>query len=109
MGVDRTVYLMIAVDLNKFPDFEFSFDDLEEEIGGTPTSRFDVVYDGMSGEYTMAGKILAKADEYDVLPHQILWKDIEELAHEYSARVSAKIGLTLGPENFSLVMFTHFS
>lgn len=47
-----------AVDIDKY----------ESEIGMEDGRRFDLLYDGMNGEYAVAGKILAECDQYTGFP-----------------------------------------
>ena len=60
MGVNRTDYLMLGVDMGAA---DFDRDSFEAECDGAPNRRFDIIYDGMSGQYCIAGKIIAKSDQ----------------------------------------------
>lgn len=60
MGHRPDHYVILAADLG-FDNVEY--DDVESEIDGE--GEFDVIYDGMSGNYVYAGKILVKADRYE--------------------------------------------
>lgn len=105
MGVDRTDYLMFGADIG-FDDADF--DKCQAEIEGAPGARFDVIRDGMSGQYCLAGKIIAKSEPYEGFEMAKIEKlefDREGLARA----VSEKIGRTVLPEDFSLILFSHFS
>lgn len=107
MGVDRTDYLMLGVDVG-FDSFDW--DKHEAEVEGAPNARFDVVYDGMCGKYCIAGKIVAVSDEYEgfdkvkVDPDR-LGVDRDELA----GKISAAFGMPIQAEDFALILFSHFS
>ena len=107
MGVDRTDYLMWAADVGAKA---FNWDNHEAEMEGRPERRFDIVYDGMSGKYCMAGKILAISHENEgfspkkIDPAELLM-DVDILAY----KVSQAFGLPLTEDNFSLVLFSHSS
>lgn len=62
MGVYRTDYLFYGIDVG-YDAVDYDRD--EDVICGTPERPFDMVYDGMSGKYALAGKIIAKSDPYD--------------------------------------------
>lgn len=107
MGVDRTDYLMLGVDVGYDA---FDWDKHEAEIEGRPDARFDIVCDGMSGEYCIAGRIIAKSDPYDGLSRteidpQNLDIDREALA----AKVSEAFGKAVAADGFRLILFSHFS
>ncbi len=62
MSVDRTDYLVFGYDVG----FEnCNYEDFEKEIDGSKDRRFDVVYDGMCGEYAICGKIIATDNGYE--------------------------------------------
>ena len=107
MGVDRTDYLMLAVDMGAE---DFDYDKHEAEIEGAPNARFDIVYDGMCGKYCLAGKIIAKSDacegfEMAKIDPGKLNVDPAALA----AAVSDAFERKLVPSDFSLILFSHFS
>lgn len=107
MGVDRTDYLMFGTDIG--PE-AFERDDLEAEIDGAPDRRFDVVYDGMSGRYAIAGKIIATSDPYEGF--EMAKIDLDELKVDpvaLAAKVSEAFGRKMEPSDFSLILFSHFS
>ena len=107
MGVDRTDYLMLGADLG--PD-AFDWEKHEAEACGAPDRRFDIVYDGMSGKYCIAGKIIAKSDPYEgfemakISPEQF---DVNRST--LALAVSEAFQRKMGVDDFSLILFSHFS
>ena len=107
MGVDRTDYLMLAADIGAKG---FDCDKHQAEIEGAPAARFDIIYDGMCGNYCLAGKIIAKSDPYDgfemakIDPGKL---NVDPLA--LAAVVSDAFDRKLMPSDFSLILFSHFS
>jgi len=107
MGVDRTDYLMFATEVGADT---FDYDKHQAEIEGAPEARFNIVYDGMSGQYCLAGKIIAQSDPYEGF--EMAKIDPEKLAVDAAAvaeAVSESFGRKLTPSDFSLILFTHFS
>jgi len=108
MGVDRTDYLMFGVNVGAD---NFDWDKHQAEIEGAPERRFDIVYDGMGGEYCVAGKILACTAAYRGEPEMIeidpdnLDVDRDALA----AAVSEAFGQNRCANDFKLIMFSHLS
>jgi hypothetical protein len=105
MGVDRTDYLMFAAEMGAK---EFDFDKHQAEIEGAPGAKFDIVYDGMCGEYCLAGKIIAKSDPYEGFEKATVHVGAVLEANELAQAVSASFGRELRPEDFSLILFSHF-
>lgn len=107
MGVDRTDYLMLGLDMG---GKDFDSDKFEAEIDGAPGRRFDVVYDGMCGQYCIAGKIIAKSDPAEgiamtkIEPEKL---DVDRSA--IAAAVSEAFGRSVSGGDFSLILFSHFS
>lgn len=107
MGVDRTDYLMLGLDMGADG---FDSDKFEAEVDGAPKRRFDIVYDGMSGQYCIAGKIIAKSEPCDgiamtkIEPEKL---DIDRSA--VAAAVSEAFGRIVSEGDFSLFLFSHFS
>lgn len=105
MGVDRIDYLMLGTDMGG----DFDPDPFEAERDGAPGARFDLVYDGMSGNYCVAGKIIAKSDPYEgfelakVDPAKM---NVDRAA--LAAAVSAAVGREINPDDFALILFSHF-
>jgi hypothetical protein len=107
MGVDRTDYLMLAADMGSKA---FDWDKHEAEIEGAPNARFDIVYDGMCGKYCLAGKIIATSDPYEGI--EMVKIDPEKLGVDraaLAATVSEAFGRDLSADDFSLILFSHFS
>lgn len=107
MGVDRTDYLMFGTEIG--PD-AFERDDFEDEIDGAPNRRFDVIYDGMSGKYALAGKIIATSDPYEGF--EMARIDPENMNVDraaLAAKVSEAFGREVKAEDFKLILFSHFS
>ena len=107
MGVYRKDYLMWAVDVG----YEaFDWDKHEAENDGAPSRRFDIVYDGMSGEYCMAGKIIATSDGYDGFKAQkIDPASVDVDKDDLAIKVSEAFGKRVSSSDFSLILFSHFS
>lgn len=107
MGVDRTDYLILGLDMGCKG---FFYDNFEAEATGAPGRRFDIVYDGMSGKYCIAGKIIAKSEPYDgiamtkIEPEKL---DVDRAA--VAAAVSEAFGRNVLGDDFSLILFSHFS
>lgn len=107
MGVDRTDYLMLGVDMG---GDAFDWDKHEDEVQGVPGCKFDIVYDGMSGGYCIAGKVIARSDPYEGF--EMAKVDVEKLDIDrdaLAAVVSESFGRELSATDFSLILFTHFS
>jgi hypothetical protein len=107
MGVDRTDYLMFGTDLGTK---SFNLDKFEAEMDGAPNRRFDLVYDGMSGQYCLAGKIIAKSDPYEGI--EMVKIDPANLAVDsvaLAATISKAFKRRLSADDFSLILFSHFS
>lgn len=107
MGVDRTDYLMFGVDMGTK---DFDWDKHQAECEGAPGAKFDIVYDGMSGQYCIAGKVIAKSNVYDGF--DTIKIDPEKLGvdrGDLAAKVSEAWGREAKPDDFSLILFTHFS
>lgn len=106
MGVDRTDYLMFGVDLG---GGAFDWDKHVNEIEGNSNARFDLINDDMSGQYCIAGKIVAVSDPYEGFSKSIiepdqLGVDIGALA----AKVSEAFDRHIPPDDFKLLLFSHF-
>jgi hypothetical protein len=107
MGVDRTDYLMFGADVGTK---DFDYDKFEPEVCGMPGKRFDIVYDGMSGKYCLAGKIIAKSDPYeglDMVSIDSAKLDVDRPA--LAATVSEAFGKPVSVDDFKLILFSHFS
>ena len=102
MGVYRDDYLMLGARI----DFDrISWDYHEAEIDLADGRRFDIVRDGMSGEYAFAGKILCKTGQFDDAPiKEITAQDLEP-----DPSLLAKVQEVFPEvEKLSLFMFQHY-
>lgn len=62
MGMRRTDFIILGVEL----DFdEISYEDYEAEINLEDGRAFDMLYDGVCGEFCLAGKVLSSTDDID--------------------------------------------
>lgn len=62
MSTNRVDYVVFGVDVG----YDLvEYDDFEAEIEGAEGRRFDMIYDGMNGNYAIAGHIIAKSDPYE--------------------------------------------
>ncbi len=105
MGVYRTDYLFYGV---KIDPEKVDWDKHEALICGAPERAFDMVYDGMSGKYALAGKVIAKSDGYDGLEFTEITPD---LLPADPAGMLAKITEQFGPQSDApkLFLFSHFA
>jgi hypothetical protein len=106
MGVDRTDYLMFAAEMGAK---EFDWDKHEAEMNGAPEAKFDIVYDGMCGNYCLAGKIIAKSEPYEGFEMAKINVGAVMQANELAEAVSESFGRKVAPSEFSLILFSHFS
>lgn len=102
MSVDRTDYLMWGAKID--PD-AVDIDRFEAEMNGEEGRRFDLVYDGMSGEYAVAGKIIAKSDAYEGLSFKKI--DENEVRFDVGVAVAVKSEFS-DVDDFALYLFSHF-
>lgn len=108
MGVGRTDYLVWGVKLDP-KSIGNIYDRFEAEICGDPGKRFDMVYDGMSGKYAVAGKVIAKSDPYEGLD----FVEIDSAAMGFDTdavrvAVEAAIGDDQCGGGFRLYLFSHW-
>lgn len=106
MGVDRTDYLMFGVDVGYDA---FDWDKHEAEVEGAANRRFDVVFDGMSGKYCIAGKVIAKSEPYDGIGMVTI--DPDHLGIDRAAlakEVAAAFGKDVTTDDLRLMLFSHF-
>ena len=102
MGVYRDDYLVLGARV----DFErIDYDEFEPEIDGVDGRRFDVVYDGMSGNYAFVGKVLCKTGQFDDAPIREI--TAEDLGNDPDLldKVQAVFPEV---EKLSLFMFQHY-
>lgn len=107
MGVDRTDYLMFGADMGVD---DFDWEKHQAEVEGSPDRRFDIVYDGMCGQYCIAGKVIARSEPYDGIemvkidPDKM---DVDRAA--LAASISDAFERKVSENDFSLILFSHFS
>lgn len=107
MGVDRTDYLMVGVDMGADG---FDWGKHQAEIEGSPERRFDIVYDGMCGQYCIAGKVIAVSDAYEGFEMSKIDTarlDVDKAG--LAASISESFGAHVNVDDFSLVLFSHYS
>ena len=107
MGVNRTDYLMLGVDMGAA---DFDRDSFEAECDGAPNRRFDIIYDGMSGQYCIAGKVISKSDPYDGIEMRKI--NPESLDIDRTALANAISDAFERPvldDELYLILFSHFS
>ena len=105
MGVDRIDYLFWGV---KLECNQIDYDELEGEIDGAPDCRFHVVYDGMCGEYAMAGHIVAKSDPYSGTEFTEVDNALAKIDKAAVIEAVCKAIPEAKPASFSTYLFTHF-
>lgn len=105
MGVYRTDYLMYGV---KVDPKAVDWDKHEALIEGRPDAAFDLIYDGMSGQYAVAGKVIAKSDPYSGLEFTEITDDMLPTDTE---GLQASIVEAFGPvtDKMRLFLFSHHS
>jgi hypothetical protein len=108
MGVDRTDYLMFGAKID--PDkVSARYDELEPEMCGEPGKRFDLIYDGMSGKYAYAGKVVVKSDPYDGIEyHEVKMADMPDDPAALAAAIKDATGEPVVESDFKLILFTHW-
>jgi hypothetical protein len=105
MGVDRTDYLVWGVKLDAD---KIESDDFEAEINGAPDRRFDVIYDGMNGEYAIAGKILARSDPYEGTEFTVVDDELSKL-DKYAVLFAVCEAIPIAQmRKFQTFLFSHF-
>jgi hypothetical protein len=106
MGVYRTDYLMIGKDMG---GNDFDCDDFLPEIEGAPNRRFDIVYDGMSGQYCIAGRIIAKSDGYEGFELNTIDPTSLEVDRTGLAwKLQDAFGKKVIADEMKLILFSHF-
>jgi hypothetical protein len=102
MGVYRDDYLLLGA---KVDPEKVSWDEHEAEMDRSDGRRFDIVYDGMSGEYAFAGKVLCKTGQFDDAPI----KEITAADLESDPDLLDKVQAVFPEvEQLSLFMFQHY-
>jgi len=101
MGVYRDDYLLLGA---KVDPEKVNWDEHEAELDGSENRRFDIVRDGMSGEYAFAGTILCKTGQLD----DTSIKEITPADLESDPNLLDKIKSVFPEvEKLSLFMFQH--
>jgi hypothetical protein len=106
MGTQRTDYLVWGVQLDQS---NFVYEDFENEIDGSPDAEFDMIYDGMSGQYLIAGKILAASEPYEGLEFYDVDDALLNLDKDViSSKVMSKVHSGMIKSDFKTFLFTHW-
>lgn len=106
MGVDRTDYLMYGAKV----DYDaVDYDKHGAEMEGRQVRAFDLVVDNMSGQYAVAGKIVAKSDQYDGLEFTEITPELlpQDPGKLYADISTAFAGTVVPP--LKLYLFSHYS
>lgn len=108
MGVDRTDYLMFGVDVGYDA---FDWDKHEAEAEGRPDARFDIVFDGMSGKYCVAGRIIAVSDRYEGFEDRTIVEPraIEVGADDLAQKISEAFEKPVAASDLRVMLFSHYS
>jgi hypothetical protein len=107
MGVDRTDYVIYGANVGAS---NVSWDDFEREMEGHPEAKFDIVYDGMSGNYAYAGKIIAVSDDHEGFGDGVSLNPVDEshIAAMWEV-IQAFPDLKLNMNSFGYFAVSHFS
>lgn len=106
MSTTCTHYTVFGFLLN-FDDVDY--EEYENEIDQSGDAKYDMIYDGMSGEYVVAGHILTQGDVYEGTEFTNLTESIEndrKLIEEKLSQVKMDWPITKEP---SIYTFTHWS
>lgn len=111
MGVDVQAFVILGVKLPFSAGGEDAYDRLEPYICGAPEAKdFQVVYDGMGGNYIIAGKRLAASDQADGHFQDPI--EVRGVGPSECAEIEAKIK-ELFPnqpaQGLSLIVVSHYS
>lgn len=106
MGVDRTDYLMWAVDVGAD-----AFDWGKHETILDTGKPFQIVYDGMCGKYCLVGHIIAESSPYEGF--DLLTIDPDEMSGDMDLLAQGVSEAFNRPDiradDFKLILFSHFS
>lgn len=106
MGVSRNDYVIWGADVGYD---NVDYDEFEDEIDGTPDARFQIIYDGMSGKYAMAGVVVARSDDYEGFDMTDISAQCRDLTKFYEVmNVIIEQFPHLKPSDFGLKVFSHF-
>jgi len=106
MSTSRRDYVMWAVNIGYD---KVDYDDNEDVIEGLDGAPFDMVYDGMSGNYVFAGKIIAESDEFEGFPVVELARPYADLDKTAIATAVAERFPFIKPTQFQIIVFTHWT
>ena len=106
MSVDRKIYFGIYVDVLDLVDDIYS-DELLPYIEGWEDVDFDMVYDGMCGDYAYFGKTFASIDDYD--DNNIILEDGYDKYYSEIYEKLDELGIELGDRRLRLMVFNHYS
>lgn len=109
MSVHSYHYVVVGVKLDYRAEKKRLSPEAFEELYYEDSSKkgFDVILDGMSGEYIVVGKVLSQSDEYSENNFKELkLKDLAKVKEQVK-KALAKAGL--GDQEPVLATFTHWS
>jgi hypothetical protein len=102
MGITRTDYVMWGVDVGYD---NVDYDTFEPEICGAPDAKFDITYDGCSGELAIAGYTLATGDNYEGFALQDL-NNIDDVKKNQAEQAVCKAFPHVTLSDFKLLIMT---
>jgi len=108
MSIERTTYIGLYVDIDKYIDDPYE-DKMLPYTEGHKDIEFDLIYDGMCGDYMYFGKTYGKIDEYEentkLIINNNIRLDMIDIIQEL-----IKLGIRLEDEDEILHMvFMHIS
>lgn len=108
MSVNRTDYLMYGVKL-AYDAIEVHDDKYLPMVEGHQDAPYNIIADGMGGDYLVAGKIIAESDPYDGM---VFTEITEDLLPKDTEGLAKKIADDMGfpePPKLRLYLFSHYS
>ena len=106
MSVERTDYLMWGVQVEP-KEVSKRYEELEAEMHDEEGKRFDLVYDGMSGKYAIAGRIICKSGAYEGMGFKLIGG--RELDFDYTTFKAVKEAFPEAEAHeFAAYMFSHY-
>lgn len=106
MSVERTVYIGIYVDVLDLVEDVYS-EELLPYLEGHKGIEFDLIYDGMCGNYAYFGKTFTKLEYYDEKDY--IFEDNYEKQYEDIHNELSKLGININEKQLRLMIFNHFS
>ncbi len=103
----RTIGVYLTRGAKVDPD-SVDIDRDEAELDGLRGAAFDLVSDGMSGEYAVAGKIIARCDPCEGIEFQSIPTDAAAWRPEIVAVVRMRFPGAEDGDGFGLYPFSHF-